>query len=72
MAEHPTSRDGFTPEPYPMSPEAEEKAAALAKAKASFSAADLQLFTEEEEGLPMEEVIAALEEIQRTKSQGNK
>jgi hypothetical protein len=53
----------FLPEPYPMTPE--ERAAAYAKAKAEFTAADLQRFTEEDEGIPMEQVLRELEEIHR-------
>jgi hypothetical protein len=59
----------FLPEPYPMTPE--ERAAALAKVKAEFSAADLQRFTEVEDGIPMEQVIAELEEIHRKSQQGS-
>jgi hypothetical protein len=70
MATNPSSGGEFIPEPYPMSPE--EKAAAMAKAKANFSAADLQRFTEEEEGIPMEEIIAELDELHRTTSLGGK
>ncbi len=43
------------PEPVPLT--AEEKAAILAKAKAAFTAADLQRFTEIEESIPFEEVV---------------
>lgn len=57
----------FLPEPYPLS--AEDRAAALAKAKAQFTAADLQRFTEVEDGIPMEEVISVLEAVQRKASQ---
>ncbi|MBM4072968.1 MAG: hypothetical protein FJ271_29180 [Planctomycetes bacterium] len=60
------SSNDFVPDPYPLTPE--EYAAAMAKAKATFSSADLQRFTEEEDGIPMEEVIATLEEIQRQKT----
>jgi FAD/FMN-containing dehydrogenase len=42
-----------------------ERAAAEAKYKAEFSAADLQRYTEEDEVVPFEEVIRALEEKQR-------
>jgi hypothetical protein len=48
----------FLPEPKPLSPE--ELAIAYAKAKAAFSAADLQRYAVEEEGVPMEEVLKEL------------
>ncbi len=71
MAEKTTHADNdFLPDPYPLTPE--QRAAALAKAKAQFSAADLQRFTEVEDGIPMEEVIATLEEIQLEKSRDKK
>jgi nucleotide-binding universal stress UspA family protein len=57
----------YYPEPWPMS--AEERAAALAKLKANFTAADLQRFTEVEEGIPLEEIIKELEEIDRSMTQ---
>ena len=43
----------------------EELRAAYAEARANFSAADLQLYTVEEEGIPAEQVIAELEDILR-------
>ena len=43
----------------------EERAAAEAKYKAEFTATDLQRYTEEDEVVPFEEVIRALEEKQR-------
>ena len=39
--------------------------AIYAKSRAEFSAADLQRFTEIEEGIPFERVLADLEEIHR-------
>jgi hypothetical protein len=39
--------------------------AIYAKSRAEFSAADLQKFTEIEEGIPFEEVLAELEKIHR-------
>jgi len=42
---------------------AEQIADLVAKAKAAFSAADLQKYTELEEGIPFEQVIKELEEI---------
>ena len=51
----------FYPEPYPLSPE--KRAEILAKLKANFTAADLQRFTEVEEGIPFEAVLKELEEI---------
>lgn len=44
---------------------AEERAAVEAKYKAEFTAADLQEYTEEIEGIPFDEVIAAVEKRQR-------
>jgi hypothetical protein len=44
---------------------AEERAAVEAKYKAEFTAADLQEYTEEIEGVPFDEVIAAVEQRQR-------
>ncbi len=43
----------------------EELRAAYEKAKKDFTAADLQRYTEEEPGIPIEQVLAAMEEIQR-------
>jgi hypothetical protein len=43
----------------------EERAAVEAKFKAEFTAADLQKYTEDDEVVPFEEVIRALEEKQR-------
>lgn len=43
----------------------EELAEAYALAKAAFTAEDLQRYTEEEEGIPMEDVMRELEEAQR-------
>ena len=54
----------YYPEPCPLSPA--ERAAILAKLKAEFSAADLQRFTEVEEGIALEDVIKELEGIDRT------
>lgn len=51
----------------PLTPE--QLAAVLAKAKAEFTAADLQRFTEEEEGIPLDEVIKELEESHRQATQ---
>jgi hypothetical protein len=58
----------FLPEPYPMTPE--ERAAAMAKAKAEFSAADLQRFTEVEEDIPMEQVLKELEDVHLSRAKG--
>jgi hypothetical protein len=55
------------PPAKPLSPE--ELAQAHALAKAAFSAADLQRYTEEEEGIPMEAVLQELEEAQRRAEQ---
>jgi hypothetical protein len=47
----------------------EELKEAYALAKASFTAADLQKYTEEEEGVPMEDFLKELEEIQQRADQ---
>lgn len=52
----------------PLSPE--EVAEALALSRAAFTAADLQQFTEELVGTPMEEFLQELEEDQRRMDQG--
>jgi hypothetical protein len=57
------------PEPRELS--AEELKEAYALAKASFTAADLQRYTEIDEGVPMDEFLAELEEIQREFDQRN-
>ncbi len=51
------------PEWKELSPEELKEAYALAKA--AFTAEDLQRYTEIEEGVPAEEVLKELEEIQR-------
>jgi len=43
----------------------EELKEAYALARAAFTAADLQRYTEEDEGVPAEEVLEELEEAQR-------
>ena len=43
----------------------EEYKEAMALAKAAFTAADLQKYTELDEGIPFEETLAALEEQQK-------
>ena len=53
----------------PMSPQ--EVAEALALAKAVFTADDLQRYTEELDGVPMEDTLREMEEIQRCAKQGN-
>ncbi len=55
------------PELRELSPEELKEAYALAKA--AFTAADLQLYTEEEEGVPMEDVLEEMEETQRKADQ---
>ena len=47
----------------------EELKEAYALAKASFTAADLQEYTEEDEGVPMEEFLKELEEAQHRADQ---
>ena len=58
------------PEPHPLSPE--ERAKILAKLKANFTAADLQRFTEVEDGISFEAVIKELEEIDRRRTREQK
>jgi hypothetical protein len=57
------------PGPRELTPEELREAYALAKA--SFTAEDLQKFTEEEEGVPMEEFLEELEEAQKKIELGN-
>ena len=47
----------------------EELAEAYALLKANFTAADLQKYTELDEGIPMDEFLRELEEIQRQAEQ---
>ena len=56
------------PELREMTPE--ELAEGYALDKASFTAADLQLFTEVDECVPVEELVAELEEAQIKHDQG--
>ncbi len=49
-----------------MSKEEKRLQAIYAKSRREFSAADLQKFTEIEDGIPIEQVIAEMEEIQRS------
>ncbi len=53
----------------PKSKEEQRLQAIYAKSRAEFSAADLQKFTEIEEGIPFERIIADLERLHR-KSKG--
>jgi hypothetical protein len=55
--------DDFLPEPCPLAPN--ELAAVYAKLKAKFSAADLQRFTEEDENIPMEQILSEAEAVHR-------
>jgi hypothetical protein len=57
------------PGPRELTPEELREAYALAKA--SFTAEDLQKFTEEEEGVSMEEFLEELKEAQRKLELGN-
>jgi len=57
------------PEFRELSPEELKEAYALARA--SFTAADLQRYTEVEEGVPAEEVLAQMEEFQKRADQGS-
>lgn len=50
----------------------EELKEAYRLAKAAFTAEDLQRYTEVDEGIPFEEVLAELEEMQRKSEQGMK
>lgn len=49
----------------------EERAAIEAKYKAEFTAADLQKYTEEDDVMPLEDLIKELKEKQRRLEQGN-
>ncbi len=57
----------FIPMPNNLSPE--ERAEAYARVKAAFTAEELQRCIEGEEGIPMEEVLKELEDIQRQSEQ---
>lgn len=57
------------PAPRELTPE--ELAEAYKLAKAAFTADDLQRYTELDEGIPFEEVLAELEEAQRKHEQGS-
>ena len=60
----PEDKCEFLPEPYPMTPE--EKAAVLAKYKATLDFEELErLYSQEEEGIPAEQLLAELEAIHR-------
>jgi hypothetical protein len=59
----------FVPMPNNLSPE--ERAEAYARVKAAFTAEDLQRFIDGAEGIPMEEVLKELEDIQRQSEQGS-
>lgn len=50
----------------------EELKEAYALAKAAFTAEDLQRYTEVDEGVPMEQVLAEMEEIHRQADQEKK
>jgi hypothetical protein len=56
------------PEPRELSPEELKEAYALAKA--AFTAEDLQKYTELDEGVPLEELLAEMETIQKQADQG--
>lgn len=58
------------PELKDLSPD--ELSQAYALARAAFSAEDLQRYTEVEEGIPLEDVLRELEEIQGKLDQGLK
>ncbi len=64
----PSEFSQFTGNFGPMTPE--EIAEALALAKADFTADDLQQYTEELDGTPMEDFLNELEEAQRRADQG--
>ncbi len=55
------------PEPRELTPEELREAYALARA--AFTAEDLQRYTELDEGIPVEEVLAEMEEAQRQADQ---
>jgi hypothetical protein len=50
----------------PKTKEEKRLQAIYAQSQQEFSAADLQKFTEIEEGIPIEEVLAEMEKIQKT------
>jgi hypothetical protein len=56
------------PEPRELTPEQLKEAYALAKT--AFTAEDLQRYTEVDEGVPMEQVLAELEEIHNQINRG--
>jgi len=56
------------PEPRELSPEEMKEAYALARA--AFTAADLQRYTELDEGVPADEILAEMEEVQKQADQG--
>jgi hypothetical protein len=56
------------PEPRDLSPEELKEAYALAKA--AFTAEDLQKYTELDDGVPLEEMLAEMEAIQNQADQG--
>jgi hypothetical protein len=58
------ARNGTTPPD-----KAEDLAALYARIRDEFSAADLQKYTEIEEGIPAEQVLAEMEEIHRQVTQ---
>jgi hypothetical protein len=55
--------------PFPENPTPEELKEAYALARAAFTAADLQKFTEIHEDVPFEQVIAEMEELDRQAEQ---
>jgi hypothetical protein len=59
----PPEKSKSPPPAQPLSPE--ELRAAYEWAKKHFTAEDLQRYTVEEEGIPLEQVLAKMEEIQR-------
>jgi len=56
------------PEPRELSPEEMKEVYALARA--AFTAADLQRYTELDEGVPADEILAEMEEVQKQADQG--
>ena len=56
------------PEPRELSPEEMKEVYALARA--AFTAADLQRYTELDEGVPSDEILAEMEEVQKQADQG--
>jgi hypothetical protein len=64
-------REEVTSWPEPREYTAEDLKEAYALARDAFTAADLQKYTEVEEGVPLAEVLAEMEEVQKQVDQRN-